>query len=142
LAFYSYGFRKEPYAARTSLRAGWATGAASFRAEYETDFRTENSLVHWTLAAKASGIDIIRFHGLGNEVPLVFADSFYKVRLSQFTFDPSLGLPLGQKASFSFGPLVKYSHTKLVAGRFITTVRPYGVDRFGQVGGRAELKID
>jgi hypothetical protein len=63
-----YGFRHDPYASRYRLRAGWSTGASTGRADFNARWIPENSRLRVDLLARASGIDVLRFHGFGNEV--------------------------------------------------------------------------
>ncbi|HUF36376.1 MAG TPA: hypothetical protein VMN37_10525, partial [Gemmatimonadales bacterium] len=51
-----FGFRQDPYAVRYMLRAGYATGAATGRAEFAADWRRPNSEVRFGVFARASGI--------------------------------------------------------------------------------------
>jgi outer membrane protein assembly factor BamA len=110
--------------------------------EYEGEFRRSNSGVYTTLFARASGIEIVRFYGFGNESSSAEPDRFYKVKQQQFVFAPSVSLPLAPHLSLSLGPRVKYANTDLPADRFITAARPYGVEGFGQAGIGGELRFD
>ncbi|HEU5039883.1 MAG TPA: hypothetical protein VFT84_03620, partial [Gemmatimonadales bacterium] len=74
-----YGFRQDPYAARYVLRAGYATDAATGRAEFSADWRRPNSGTRYGLFAKASGIEVLRFHGFGNEIPAAEEDELHRV---------------------------------------------------------------
>ena len=51
----------------TSLRAGWAFGEQSFRADYRAEFRVENRGWYWGWYGYASGVDASRYFGFGNE---------------------------------------------------------------------------
>src|SRR6185295_14628542 len=64
-----YGFRKVPYASQFTLKAGYATKAAAFRTDLVADFRNQNSRAHTLFLAHASQLDILHFHGFGNDVP-------------------------------------------------------------------------
>jgi hypothetical protein len=139
---YSYGFRKQPYASRMSFRGGYAMGATTYRAEFDGEFRKTNSRARTNLLLRASGIEIVRFHGFGNETPLEGTDAFYRVAQEQYLVAPSLSLPLGPGALLTFGPTIKYAATDLDPARAIAIFQPYGVDGFGQVGGRADLSFD
>lgn len=137
-----YAFRKDPYGDRQVLRAGYATGAGAVRAEYEGEFRRANSGVYGTLYARASGIEILRFYGFGNESSSAGRDDFFKVRQQQYSFAPSLTVPVVAKLNLTFGPMLRYATTELPAGKFITGARPYGAGDFGQLGGGATLWLD
>jgi hypothetical protein len=138
---YGYGFRKNPYSTWWRLRAGYATGASAPRADLLGEFRRENSPVFFQLYARASGIEVVRFFGFGNETPLI-NDDLSRVEQQQYQFQLGLGVPLSRQLTFSLGPVVKYSTTELDEPTFISQVRPYGSDDFGQLGAYATLDFD
>jgi hypothetical protein len=142
LVRYDFGFRKQPYRSRLALRAGYATGAETFRAEFMGDFRRVNSRVRTNLLLRASGIEVVRFFGFGNGTPRIDSDFFYRVPQEQYLIAPSVVFPLGGRGSVSIGPTLKYAHTALDAGRFITLQQPYGVGSFGMVGASAGVEWD
>ncbi|HEV8255023.1 MAG TPA: hypothetical protein VGQ78_09715 [Vicinamibacteria bacterium] len=137
-----YGFRQHPYASHQLIRAGYATAAKAFRVEYEGEFRRANRDLVSSLSARASGIDVLRFYGFGNETSSSGPDSFFRVKQQQYAVFPALSFPLGGPVRLSLGPTVKYADTKLESGRFITSARPYGVGTFGEAGATARLRVD
>ena len=139
---YDYGFRKRPYRSRLSARVGYATGAEKFRAELQGDFFRVNSRVYTTLLLRASGIEVIRFFGFGNETPRIDDDRFYRVPQEQYQVTPSVTLPIGAAGQLTVGPTLKYAKTDLDPGRFITLARPYGVGDFREVGAAAAAEWD
>ncbi len=116
----------------------------SFRAEFDADVRRANSMVGASLAARASGLDILFFHGLGNETQASGSKEFYKVRQQQFSLQPAISLPLGAHASVAFGPVAKYATTDVRAGTFLasTPMPVYGTENFGQIGGHGGFELD
>jgi len=136
-----YGFRRDPFADRQTVRAGYATGAKAFRADYEGEFRRISSGAYATLAARVSGIEVLRFHGFGNESSSEGPDDFFKVEQQQLSFEPSLTVPVGP-LQLSFGPRVSFASTDQGTRRLVTVTRPYGIDDFGQVGAAATLRFD
>ena len=148
---YRYGFRQQPYASRIRLTGGYAFGASTFRAEFDGEWRYSHSPNRIRLLARGSGIEVVRFHGFGNETTISEADEFYRVLREQFTFAPSLIMPLGGSVAaveegrawfLSGGPVVKFAGSSTGDGRFIDLGAPYGSDAFGQVGATAELRVD
>ena len=137
-----YGFRQDPYASRQIIRGGYATSVRSGRVEYEGEFRRSNSPLFTSLFARASGIEILRFYGFGNETSNAGPDQSFKVKQDQFVLDPSVGVFLTPRLTLSLGPRVKYAKTQLKPGRFITAVQPYGVDTFGEAGIGGALRFD
>ncbi len=140
--FQRHGFRTYPYKREHTFRAGYATEAETFRAEYIADFRRMNSGVHTTFRVLASGIEVLRFHGFGNETTITDDDEFYRVKQEHYVVEPTLHLPLARDLAFSFGPTLKYASSDLDPTRLIGLTRPYGSDEFGQVGGHAALTLD
>lgn len=139
---YDFGFRKRPYRSKLALRAGYATGADAFRAEFRGEFWRVNSRVRTELLLRASGIEVVRFFGFGNETPRIAPDFFYRVPQQQYVAAPSVTFPFGGSGAFTIGPVLKYAHTNLEAGRFISVSQPYGVGSFGEVGGAAGVEWD
>ena len=137
-----YGFRKDPYSTRQRLRFGYATTAQKVKVDYLGDYRRENSGTHTSLWARASGVEILRFYGLGNETSLGPSDEFNRVNQQQYLLAPSLSFDLGRGADLTVGPIAQYFTTKRPAGRLITALHPYGSDDFGEVGGRMSLRLD
>lgn len=138
-----YGFRKHPYSSRHLFRAGYAVEANTFRAEYKGEWRWENSGVHTNLLARASGIEILRFYGFGNETPNTGDRDFFKVQQDQFLLEPSISIPFSRHVEVTFGPRAQFSRLDENDDRFINTLPGlYGAGDFGQVGGRLGLVVD
>lgn len=139
---YGYGFRSQPYASKITFRGGYATGASTFRLEFDGEFRRTNSRARTNLLLRASGIEIVRFHGYGNETVLTGTDAFYRVPQKQFLAAPSLSLPLVGELTLRLMPTIEYARTELDPSRAISASLPYGVDGFGQLGAQADLTLD
>ena len=106
-------------ASRQVIRGGYATTARSGRVEYEGEFRRSNSAVFTSLFGRASGIEILRFYGFGNETSNAGPDQSYKARQDQLVLEPSVGVFLTPRLTLSLGPRVKYAKTDLaVASRY------------------------
>ena len=137
-----YDFRRLPYNSHVRVRAGYATAAATYRAEFTGEFRGIVPPVVARIRLRASGIDVLRFYGLGNETPNSGSQDFYKVKPQQYLVAPALEFTLSSAAQFSVGPVFKFAHTKLEPNTFIDVARPYGVGDVGQVGATADLHVD
>jgi hypothetical protein len=138
-----YGFRKNPYAGRHRFRAGIATGPKTYRVDYRGDFRRENSRTRLELLARASGVDVISFHGFGNEIAAPGSNSFYRVTQDAFGLSPSIAFALGPHSEVEFGPFLKYASTDNRPERFLATLGDlYGTGNFGEVGGGLLLRHD
>ncbi len=141
-ALYDFNFRQNPYAAKYVLRGGYATGADRFRADFGADFRFQNSGMRFLINARASGIEVLRFFGFGNETAVSTPDDFFKVFQQQYSFSMGPGWRVGRAVDVWLAPVVRYSTTDLDRPTFIGQVRPYGSDNFGMVGGQAGIEID
>ena len=130
----NYGFRELPFASRHRLRAGFATGPGSYRVDYRGEWHREDSRVTTVLLLRASGIDVDKFHGFGNEVSAPEDEEFYRVTQDAYTAAPLLELPVGRKGTLSIGPFMKYVSTDDRPNRYLATVNPYGVGNFGELG--------
>jgi hypothetical protein len=140
-----YGFRHLPYASKVRLRAGYSTGGRTGRFGLSAQLHRANSRLRADVEARVSGIDILRFHGFGNEIQLLGPndDEFYRVHHTQYSLDPTLVLPLGPRAELAVGPTLKYSSTADQPGRVLATIPDlYGSGNFGQVGLTTHLEID
>ena len=137
-----YDFRRLPYNSHVRVRAGYATGAQTYRAEFTGEFRGIVAPAIVRLHLRASGIDVLRFYGFGNETSDAGSTDFHKVKQQQYVVAPALEFPFSNAASFSLGPVLKFAHTNLESGTLIDAVRPYGVEDLGQVGAAADFHLD
>jgi hypothetical protein len=139
----TYGFRQHPYASRHRLQAGFATGPKTYRADYLGEFRRENSGNYWDLRLHASGIDVLNFHGFGNEIAAPREKEFYRVTQDAFGIEPSMVLSLGGKNTVRVGPIFKYVSTDNRPNRFLATSGiTYGTDKFGELGAGVTFRFD
>jgi hypothetical protein len=137
-----YGFEREPYALLIGLKAEYSIGVDGYRVTLFGDRRLERSPLHYTATARMSDLEVINFHGLGNDTERE-PDDFFHVRQRQWTFQPAVALALGRrKSDVTFGPVVQYSATDSTADRFIARERPYGFGAFGQAGVRLGFRYD
>jgi hypothetical protein len=137
-----YGFRRLPYDSRVQMRAGYATAAQTYRAEVTGELRGLVPPAVVTLHARASGIDVIRFYGFGNETVDTGSIDFYKVKQQQYFISAALQFAVTPVTQVSVGPVFKVARTRLEAGTLIDATRPYGVRDFNQVGAAADVRLD
>jgi hypothetical protein len=140
----AYGFRRHPFASEIRARAGYATGAGSGRADFDYELRPENAFHVWRLHARASGVDVLRYYGLGNDTPNLESSDYYRVEQDRFELEPALVVPLGRALEVSVGVPVQWSSTRDNTGRLVATLRDtlLGGDDFGQAGGRLTFDLD
>lgn len=135
-----YGFRKDPWSSKHSFGVGWAFEANEPRVRYRGQFRPENSDLVAQVELKYSGIEVLRFHGFGNESP--DSNSDFRVQNQFGNAEFSLIKPLpDDRVTVRGGAFFRVSDTRRNAGREIVNVAPYGVNSFkpflytGLVGG-------
>ncbi|HET6837663.1 MAG TPA: BamA/TamA family outer membrane protein, partial [Gemmatimonadales bacterium] len=139
----TYGFRKLPYSTRHRIRAAFATGPKTYRVDYLGEFRRENSGSYSELFLKASGIDVLNFHGFGNDIAAPGDREFYRVTQDAFAVQPSLVFSVGSRSTLRIGPLLKYVSTDDRPGRFLSTLGDiYGTDNFGELGAGLAFRHD
>ena len=114
-----YGFHRDPFAERYLVRAGWSTAAMSGKLDFAGTWIRENSRVRGRLLARLSGIEVLNFHGFGNETTAEGDDEFFEVDQVDLSVAPAIGLPVGD-AELTIGPLFRYFDTSR------TTCEPTG----------------
>ncbi len=134
LATTRYGFRHFPFANRWSIRAGYATSAGTFRVALDGTIYREASRAHLELSALASGIEVLYYHGLGNETQRPQPNAYYRVNQQLYRLHAAMVLPLSERVRFSLGPTVAFSRTETQPGRIIADSQPYGSGDFGTAG--------
>jgi hypothetical protein len=143
---YEHGFQADPYVYRMSLVAGYATGARTYRAQFDGDFRDVIGDARLVVLARASGLEVQNFFGLGNESarsPSLESADYYEVRQRQFTFQPSIGIPLFDGAELSIAAGVTHSTTVDGEGlRLVTTTSPYGTAPLTLAHASLGLRVD
>jgi hypothetical protein len=137
-----YGFRRHPFADRQLFRLTYAAQEGAFRGAYDGDFRFENSSTRAGLLALASGLEIQRFFGLGNDTTIEGEPDDYRVELRQYVLAPTLSWTLGSRADLRLGLIGKYSDSQTDANPVLGSGSFYGEGTFGQVGAAAALGID
>ena len=137
-----YGFRHTPYHSRLRIRGGYASGAASYRAELVDEIRDFPGRATTSLRVRASGIDVVRFYGLGNETPDTGSTRFHKVPQQQFLIAPTVTWPVSAATHLSLGLVLKDAESTPDSTRLIGVLRPYGIGSFKQAGATGELRVD
>jgi hypothetical protein len=138
----SYRFRKNPFGTGQTVRAGWAFGESTGRADYRGLYHKENNRDLFGLAAYVSGIETLRFYGFGNDTPNNGDNDFYKAKEAQFLLYPTYIWALAKGVGLSLGPVIRYSDNKQGQDTFVESAPPYGFGKFGQVGAHAAFAVD
>ncbi len=137
-----YGFRKLPYSWSWRWRGGWATAASTGRVAADATFYRTNSRLHGEFSGLVSGIEVLRWHGLGNETLRNRPDAYYRVTQHRYAIGAGLVAPVGRRVDVALGPSVLFNDTEERPGRIIADSLPYGAGDFGQVGLHGELRLD
>lgn len=138
----SYGFRKADFSSRHLVRAGYAFGEKSGRLDYTGLFHRENDPRYLGVHFYASGVEVLRFYGFGNETVDTEDKDFYKAPENQVLVYPSFTWQVASRASFTLGPVGRYSSPRGDDPTLVDAVPVYGRDDFGQVGAHAGLVLD
>lgn len=143
VALTRYGFRHAPFARRIGFMLEQATGPGELRATLTGEFYREMSHVGMRFSGVASGMEVIRFHGLGNATERGIDDgAFYTVDHTQYEAAAELVFPVGRTAVGVVGPVLRHATTERPADRFIGIARPYGSGEFTHLGLRARFDWD
>lgn len=137
-----YGFRKLPHASSWRWRAGWATTAGTGRVAADATFYHTNSRLHGEFSGLGSGIEVLRWHGLGNETLRNQPEAYYRVTQHRYAFGAGLVVPVGGRVEVAVGPTVLFNDTEERPGRIIADSTPYGTGDFGEIGLRGDLRVD
>ena len=156
-----FGYRKDPFSSSHSVNAGLALNRLKPFVSYTGTFRQLLLDLDAKVHLKYSGLQVIRFNGLGNETEIPRPSSFYEVEQNHFAFAPALEFrvdeheenvhgggmgPLRSALTIGLGPIIKYSDTPLSSNKEKFIGRHpkyhYGTDSFGQVGAQGEILYD
>jgi len=137
-----YGFRALPPSTRLLAEAAYATSASRYRVDVAGEFRRPLLPAILYIELRTSGLELIRFYGVGNDTDGSQADSAYRVRQQQVLIAPRVAIPLTPRLRFTVGSSVKYAHTPSDPGTVLATTSPYGTGDFGEVEGSAGLELD
>jgi outer membrane protein assembly factor BamA len=125
-----------------SLVGGYSVETGRGRAQLTADLRRPNARGRTALTLRASGIEVLRYHGLGNATAGDGPAAYYRAYQSQYLVAPSYVVPLARGAEASLGAVAQYATTDLRRGTLLDAARPYGAGRFGQVGARFGIALD
>jgi Omp85 superfamily domain len=137
-----YGFRKDPWADKQSLRLVYSTSESSFRGTYLGQFRFENSPLRVGLAALGSGIEVSRFFGTGNTTTFEGQEDTYKLEQDRFEFEPALIYGPNPNLDLSLGLAVKYDKTEPRDNPVLNGQPFYGQGDFTQLAVSGRVRFD
>jgi hypothetical protein len=131
----NYRFRKLPWSQRHRLSGALASRTGLGFVEYDGDFRPERGVLHAEIEAIWSGIEQLRYYGLGNETSDDLGDSAYRIDERRVTLFPALARDFGTRGILSFGPVFHYSNsTDTDDNTVLAQEQPYGFGTFAEAG--------
>lgn len=145
----AHGWRKRPYRYRWQALAQFSTiGRGKIATSLHLPHVSER--LSATFRAHYSGIEFIRFFGLGNasdpESEFPGADlgsDFYKTRHNEFSFSPSLSFDLTEKTSVEFGLAVQFVDVRSEDDELLGQRSFFGVDDdLALLSGNVNITID
>lgn len=133
-----YGFRAQPYLYRTHLRGLYAPAQNRFGLEFVGDFRRPNSTTALGVLARASQMEVVRFHGFGNQTEEHRDRERVNVFHRQLAFEPTLSFGSGS-VSYRMGPVARYWDPELNEGSRAEELEPRGSQPFAMAGGHGGI---
>ncbi len=137
-----YAFRALPPSTRLTAAAAYATGARTYRITLAGEFRRPLAPATVAVDLYASGLEIVRYYGLGNATVASGPDSVYQVRQTQFAIAPTLSVPLAARLRLAAGVMVKHARTHADSGTLLFAAGPAYGSGFGAAGVRTLLELD
>ena len=138
-----YGFRKYPAAQRHTLRGGIAFGAGYGFVDYRGKFRTKNPKMHTELTLRVSGLDQLRYYGLGNETSSDLPEEAYQIDERRVTFFPAVATDLGGPGTLSLGLLFRHSDSSGTdEDTILAQENPVGFGKYTEAGIRLHYEFD
>ena len=144
LRYTTYGFLTYPYHLRTQTSVGWAFGRSKPFVDYRQYFRgVFPGSADLSLRARYSGVDVVRFYGLGNETVSDRPSDFFKVDQGQFVLTVTVSFGDGEKTELAIGPVFKRTASDTTGtDNFVAERQPYGSGTLLQLGIQASLDLD
>ena len=139
-----FGFLGDPYRSRTEATFAWVFGRSKPFAEARQNVRDLfGGVADLSLSGRYSEVEILNFHGLGNETLRPEPKRFYEVDQDQVLVTTSLSFGDGEKTELAVGPVFKRTASDTTdTDNFVAQRRPCGSGTFLQLGVQAALDLD
>ena len=139
-----YGFLKLPYRSRISLSAAYSTAARLPVLDYLHEMEDAAGPVDLSFHARFTGMDVLYFHGFGNETSASPERRFHRVDQRRFQLSLGAEVPLGHSTRLMLGPTFSVSVTDTAASEetFLAASQPFGSGTFRQAGATASIRIE
>jgi hypothetical protein len=141
--FERYGFRNDPFSSAFDVSGGFSPTERTGRVGFAGRLHRSNSPVFSAFQIRYSGLDVLNFHGFGNDTPTL-GDSFHEIDHELASFEASVGVSGGTGLELALGLVASRSSTAEGSGLFFSGLRDtlYGAVDFWQVGTTASLVYD
>jgi outer membrane protein assembly factor BamA len=127
-----------------SLSAAYATSAGLPVLDYRHELKdVVAGRADLSFHARWSGIEVLHFHGFGNDSEVQGSRDFHRVDQRLLRVTPAATIAIGHSSTLTVGPRFTMSVTDTAAeeGSFLSIERPYGSGTFTHVGASAEVRI-
>jgi hypothetical protein len=136
-----YGFDERFYRQRVGVSLAYATRPSSFRAAAFFERRNVLNNLHLSADVLASGIEVVRFHGLGNETVDTAEAGFYRAVHEEYTFRLLAGFSSDPAVELRVGPVLSIQFTDTTrANTLVAEQNPYGAGDFDIAGVEATFR--
>lgn len=138
-----YGFLRQPFSSRLQASFGWSAGRSQPIVHARQYLQDRIGRGDIRLRGSYSGVEVLRFYGLGNETEESEPPAFYEVRQKQLLLGADLSFGDGLRRRVSVGPVFRYTSSDTSdAATFIADERPYGTGTFSQAGLQVSVSLD
>jgi len=137
----TYGFRRAPYKRDLIVNGFYAINSGGFGVVANYDRRLENSGFGWSVNARATQFESLRFYGYGNNTENISASRTLVMR-DEVQLHPRMFWSPGPRTSIGVGPIAKYVNPNPEEFGPFEQQRPLGSSKFGQAGVRADGQYD
>jgi hypothetical protein len=136
-----YGFDEPVYRQRARVTLAYATKLSSFRGTAFFERRNVLRNVHLSADLLASGIEVVRFHGLGNETVDTADGKFYRAVHEEYAFRLMAGISRDPSFELRVGPVLSIQYTDTTdTGSLVALQDPYGAGDFDVAGVEATFQ--
>jgi hypothetical protein len=130
-----YGFEEERY--RQQFRGAFTFATRPAGASLQLEFERRDLLrnIHLLVGAKATGIDVVRFFGYGNETQQTRDEDFYEAQVRELAFGAGISVSSHPKLVFKAGPFISFGSTDTTnSTSLVGQQKPYGSGSFSFAG--------
>ena len=136
-----YGFRRFPAAGRASVTAMYALGSGEMGVDGAFESVHVGSAASTLLHARVSGLEALRFHGLGNASPASLEGAEEVVRYDQRLVELAMRFHPTEQTTLGIGPVIEWLSPEASAASH-PHLSPEDRAAYGKVGLAGTLLLD